>query len=88
MLRGIRPRGIAMLAGKAETRKNSTGAGAGYDYFQGYFFARPAIDPGRQIPPLKVACSGAYLKRPGSENWISTGSDSWLLATLPFPGSC
>jgi len=59
MLREYKPRGIAMLAEKLETQEEFRWAlGAGYDYFQGYFFARPAIVPGRQIPPLKMACLG------------------------------
>ena len=57
MLRAYKPRGIFMLAEKIETNEEFFRAlGAGYDYFQGYFFARPAIVPGRQIPPLKTAC--------------------------------
>ena len=48
-----------MLAEKLETQKEFRWAlDAGYDYFQGYFFARPVIVPGRQIPPLKTACLG------------------------------
>ncbi|MGD1069753.1 MAG: HDOD domain-containing protein [Bryobacteraceae bacterium] len=59
MLRAYRPRGIAMLAEKVETREEFRWAlAAGYDYFQGYFFARPAMVPGKQIPPLKAACLG------------------------------
>jgi EAL and modified HD-GYP domain-containing signal transduction protein len=59
MLAAYHPRGIAMLAEKVETREEFAWAkAAGYDYFQGYFFARPAMMPGRQIPPLKTACLG------------------------------
>ena len=60
MLREYKPRGIAMLAEKLETQEEFRWAlDAGYDYFQGYFFAAgPAIVPGRQIPPLKMACLG------------------------------
>ena len=59
MLRAYKPRGIAMLAEKLETQEEFRWAlDAGYDYFQGYFFARPVIVPGRQIPPLKMACLG------------------------------
>jgi len=59
MLREYKARGIAMLAEKLETQEEFKRAlDAGYDYFQGYFFARPAIVPGRQIPPLKVASLG------------------------------
>jgi EAL and modified HD-GYP domain-containing signal transduction protein len=57
MLRAYKPRGIAMLAEKVESPEEFKWLlEAGYDYFQGYFFARPAIIPGRQIPPLKLAC--------------------------------
>lgn len=55
MLRAYQPRGISMLAEKVETREEFAWAlAAGYDYFQGYFFARPAIVPGTQIPPVKA----------------------------------
>ena len=57
LLDKYRPRGIAMLAEKVETHEEFRWAlGAGYDYFQGYFFARPVIVRGRQIPPVKVKC--------------------------------
>ncbi len=53
MLAAYHPRGIAMLAEKVETREEFDWArAAGYDYFQGYFFARPTMVPGRQISPL------------------------------------
>lgn len=59
LLREYKPRGISMLAEKLETQQEFQWAlAAGYDYFQGYFFARPTIVPGRQIPPLKMACLG------------------------------
>ena len=59
MLREYKPRGIAMLAEKVETREEFVWAlAAGYDYFQGYFFARPAMVPGRQVCPVKAACLG------------------------------
>src|SRR5204863_2939611 len=29
---------------------------AGYDYFQGYFFARPVIARGHRIPAAKITC--------------------------------
>lgn len=59
MLRTYQPRGIALLAEKVETREEFVWAlGAGYDYFQGYFFARPAMVSGSQIPPVKAACLG------------------------------
>ncbi len=55
MLRAYQSRGISMLAEKVETREEFARAlAAGYDYFQGYFFARPAVVPGTQIPPVKA----------------------------------
>ncbi len=57
LLRTYRPRGISMLAEKVETHEEFHWAqDAGYDFFQGYFFARPALVSGRQIPQSKVAC--------------------------------
>lgn len=50
-----RPRGIAMVAEKVESRKDfEEGLEAGYTYFQGYFFARPIMVVGRDVPGLKV----------------------------------
>jgi len=43
LLEKYQPRGIALLAEKVKPTRNSSGRRAtGYDYFQGYFFARPA----------------------------------------------
>jgi c-di-GMP-related signal transduction protein len=57
LLRTYRPRGIEMVAEKVETHEEFEWAkNAGYDYFQGYFFARPAILKGHQIPAAKVNC--------------------------------
>ena len=57
LLRTYRPRGIMMLAEKVETHEEFEWArDAGYDLFQGYFFARPAIVRGRQIPAAQVTC--------------------------------
>ncbi len=57
LLRTYRPRGIAMVAEKVETHEEFEWAkSAGYDYFQGYFFARPAVLRGHQIPAGKVNC--------------------------------
>ena len=57
LLRTYRPRGIQMLAEKVETNEEYEWAHSeGFDYFQGYFFARPAIVRGRQIPVSKVSC--------------------------------
>lgn len=51
------PRGILMLAEKVETREEYEWAtGIGYDYFQGYFFARPAIISGTEIQPIVTTC--------------------------------
>jgi EAL and modified HD-GYP domain-containing signal transduction protein len=52
-----RPRGIAMLAEKVETREEYDWAvSIGYDYFQGYFFARPAVISGTEIQPVITTC--------------------------------
>jgi len=57
LLRTYRPLGIAMLAEKVETQEEFEWAHrAGYDYFQGYFFARPATVRGRRIPSAKFTC--------------------------------
>ena len=51
------PRGIAMLAEKVETREEfEWAANLGYDYFQGYFFARPAIISAKEIQPAVFTC--------------------------------
>jgi EAL and modified HD-GYP domain-containing signal transduction protein len=57
LLRTYRPRGIAMLAEKVETYEEFDWArSAGYDYFQGYFFARPSVMRGHQLPASKLNC--------------------------------
>jgi EAL and modified HD-GYP domain-containing signal transduction protein len=57
LLRIYQPLGIAMLAEKVETQEEFEWAlGAGYDYFQGYFFARPATVRAQKIPAAKFAC--------------------------------
>jgi c-di-GMP-related signal transduction protein len=57
LLRTYRPLGITMLAEKVETQEEFAWAlGAGYDYFQGYFFARPANVRGQRIPAGKHTC--------------------------------
>ena len=57
LLRKYQPLGIAILAEKVETAEEFQWAlGAGYDYFQGYFFARPEIVRGRRIPASKLTC--------------------------------
>jgi c-di-GMP-related signal transduction protein len=57
LLARYRQRGIQMLGEKVETLEEFQWAwNAGYDYFQGYFFARPTIVRGRQVPAVKVSC--------------------------------
>ena len=57
LLRTYRPRGIALLAEKVETHEEFEWArAAGYDYFQGYFFARPGVIRGQQLPTSKLNC--------------------------------
>jgi c-di-GMP-related signal transduction protein len=51
------PRGIAMVAEKVETRDEFEWAqSAGYQFFQGFFFAQPVVVRGRHIAPAKLAC--------------------------------
>jgi len=57
LVRSCRARGLRTLAEKVETHEEFEWAReAGYDYFQGYFFARPVIMRGRQIPAAKLHC--------------------------------
>jgi c-di-GMP-related signal transduction protein len=57
MLREFHERGIRMLSEKVETDADFRWAlRAGYDYFQGHFFARPAVVQGHQIPGIKLNC--------------------------------
>lgn len=57
ILRTYRPRGIAMLAERVETAEEFERARRlGYDHFQGFFFARPSLVRGRQIPAAKLNC--------------------------------
>ena len=57
MLRTYRPRGIEMIAERVETSEEFEWAlQAGYDHFQGFFFARPVLVRGRQIPAAKFNC--------------------------------
>jgi c-di-GMP-related signal transduction protein len=57
LIQTYQPRGIAMLAEKVETYEEFVWAReAGYEYFQGYFFARPVVVRGRHIPATKLAC--------------------------------
>ncbi len=53
MLRTYKPRGVQMLAEKVETYEEFEWARrAGYDLFQGYFFARPELVRNQDIPTL------------------------------------
>ncbi|MBZ5674423.1 MAG: HDOD domain-containing protein [Acidobacteriia bacterium] len=57
MIREFHSRGIRMLSEKVETDSDYRWAlNAGYDYFQGYFFARPLVVKGKQIPANKLQC--------------------------------
>jgi len=57
MLREFHARGIRMLSEKVETDSDYRWAlAAGYDYFQGYFFAQPVVVRGKQIPANKMQC--------------------------------
>jgi len=57
LLKTYRSLGIALLAEKVETQEEFEWAlDAGYDYFEGYFFTRPAAVRGRRIPTAKLAC--------------------------------
>ncbi len=48
-------KGIRMLAEKVETHEDfSEALQAGYSYFQGFFFCKPEIIPGREIPSHKL----------------------------------
>jgi c-di-GMP-related signal transduction protein len=57
ILRIYKPRGVQMLAEKVETYDEFEWARrAGYDLFQGYFFARPEIMRSQEIPTVITAC--------------------------------
>jgi EAL and modified HD-GYP domain-containing signal transduction protein len=57
LLRTYRAHGLQTLAEKVETHEEFEWArAAGYDFFQGYFFARPAIVRGRKMPAAKLHC--------------------------------
>jgi c-di-GMP-related signal transduction protein len=57
MLRTYKPRGVMMLAEKVESHEEFEWArNAGYDLFQGYFFARPVMVRSQHIPALKTTC--------------------------------
>ena len=51
----LRQRGKRMVAEKVETHEEFAWAcEAGYDYFQGFFFARPTLLRGKHIPNAKI----------------------------------
>ena len=57
LLQIYKPRGILMLAEKVETYDEFEWAlQAGYDLFQGFFFARPVLVSGREIPAVQAVC--------------------------------
>ena len=57
LVRFCRDHGVDTLAEKVETHEQYEWAHqAGYNYFQGYFFARPAMVRARQIPAAKLHC--------------------------------
>jgi c-di-GMP-related signal transduction protein len=57
LVQSSKARGIRMLAERVETHEEFEWARqAGYDYFQGYFFARPTMVRARQIPANKLHC--------------------------------
>lgn len=51
----LRAQGIHMLAEKLETREaHHEAVGAGYRFFQGYFFSRPVIVSARNVPAFRM----------------------------------
>ncbi|MCG2583371.1 EAL and HDOD domain-containing protein [Massilia sp. TS11] len=51
--------GKKLLAEKVETRKDfETCKALGFDYFQGYYFARPVVLTGKKIAPSQMAIMG------------------------------
>jgi c-di-GMP-related signal transduction protein len=57
LVKKYRPLGKKMLAEKVETYEEFQWArDVGYDFFQGYFFARPVILRGQEIPSHKLSC--------------------------------
>ncbi len=57
LLRSCKARGLQTLAEKVETYEEFNWTKqSGYDYFQGYFFARPVLVRGRKIPAAKLHC--------------------------------
>jgi c-di-GMP-related signal transduction protein len=57
LIRHCHSRGLEVVAEKVETHEEFEWARkAGYDYFQGYFFARPVVMRAQQIPTVKLNC--------------------------------
>lgn len=57
LVKKYRPRGKKMLAEKVETHEEYQWTrDLGFDFFQGYFFARPFILRAQEIPSHKLAC--------------------------------
>lgn len=57
LVKRFHAQGKQVLAEKVETNEQFAGArAAGFDYFQGYFFARPTIVTGQRIPAGKLTC--------------------------------
>jgi c-di-GMP-related signal transduction protein len=55
MVRTCHARGLEVVAERVDTYEQFESAcNAGYDYFQGYFFARPTVLRGHQIQPVKL----------------------------------
>ncbi|MFH1057646.1 MAG: HDOD domain-containing protein [Pseudomonadota bacterium] len=52
----LRPYGMALLAEKVETPQQFKRClRMGFSYFQGFFFSRPEVVAGRELPPQKLA---------------------------------
>src|SRR5665213_276787 len=57
ILRDLHARGIRVVSEKVETDADFRWAlRAGYDYFQGNFFACPVVMQGTEIPAIKMHC--------------------------------
>jgi len=57
LVRSLKARGLQVIAERVETREEFEWAReAAYDYFQGFFFARPLTVRSRQIPAGKLHC--------------------------------
>ncbi len=57
LARDLTPKGIRLLAEKVETHGQYRQAlEMGYSYFQGFFFCKPEILAGRDIPALQASC--------------------------------